>query len=365
MLLQDKVVVITGASQGIGAGIALGCARAGAKVVIHAFGDAKTTADAAALEKEIKSLGGEATIVCGDIADSTTSDKIVSKAVEVFGRIDCLVSNAGICPFYAFLDIPHKVWDLTRSVNLDGAFFVVQAVAKQMERQVPQGGSIVAVSSISALVGGGEQCHYTPTKAGVKSLMESCAISLAPYGIRCNSVLPGTIETAINSEDLAQPEKRAFFGGGVSADLGAQTAKDVMLAWYEAHLDWPFPPASRKCAWVVDLDWEYRRYQANGAPGESPAPLVDVRDSQGSATDDLNLNQQQQHHHHHHHAYQRLPDMTHYASTNYHSSHHSPPPHSPVLHAQSTQPSNYPFDFQSMGYVGTSYFHQSISYTFH
>lgn len=79
-----------------------------------------------------------------------------------------------------------------QDVNLNGSFYVVQAVANQMAKQEPKGGSIVAVSSISALMGGGEQCHYTPTKAGIKSLMESCAIALGPMGIRCNSVLPGT-----------------------------------------------------------------------------------------------------------------------------------------------------------------------------
>ncbi|KAI5479484.1 hypothetical protein MNV49_003426 [Pseudohyphozyma bogoriensis] len=79
-----------------------------------------------------------------------------------------------------------------------------------MREQSPQGGSIVAISSISALVGGGEQAHYTPTKAGVKSLMESCAISLAPYSIRCNSILPGTIQTAINEDDLSSVEKRQY-----------------------------------------------------------------------------------------------------------------------------------------------------------
>jgi L-rhamnose 1-dehydrogenase len=82
-----------------------------------------------------------------------------------------------------------------QAVNLNGAFYVVQAAANQMAKQEPDTkgyrGSIVAVSSISALMGGGEQTHYTPTKAGVKSLMESCAIALGPLGIRCNSVLPG------------------------------------------------------------------------------------------------------------------------------------------------------------------------------
>lgn len=130
--------------------------------------------------------------------------------MRAFGRIDGLVSNAGICPFYNFLDIPHDVWERTRSINLDGAFYIVQAVAKQMSIQSPPGGSIVAISSISALVGGGLQAHYTPTKAGLHSLMQSCAISLAPHKIRCNSILPGTIETAINKEDLSNPEKRAY-----------------------------------------------------------------------------------------------------------------------------------------------------------
>ncbi|ORY76865.1 short-chain dehydrogenase/reductase sdr, partial [Leucosporidium creatinivorum] len=219
LLLQDRVVIITGASQGIGRGVALGCAKAGAKVMVHHLGTEGTRRDAEELVKEIEELakgadglqtGRRAVEVGGDISKPETADKIVQVAVETFGRIDCLVSNAGICPFFSFLDIPHDVWALTRGVNLDGAFYVVQAVAKQMKVQEPQGGSIVAVSSISALVGGGEQAHYTPTKAGVKSLMESCAISLSPYNIRCNSVLPGTIETAINTDDLSQPEKRAY-----------------------------------------------------------------------------------------------------------------------------------------------------------
>ena len=79
-----------------------------------------------------------------------------------------------------------------------------------MASQSPSGGSIVAISSISALVGGGLQAHYTPTKAGILSLMQSCAIALGKYGIRCNALLPGTIKTQLNDKDLENEEKRKY-----------------------------------------------------------------------------------------------------------------------------------------------------------
>ena len=146
--------------------------------------------------------------------------------LEAFGRIDVFVSNAGICPFHAFLDMPVETLTRTMEVNLHGAYFMTQAAANQMVRQ-GGGGSIIAVSSISALVGGEMQTHYTPTKAGVHSLMQSCAIALGKHGIRCNSVLPGTILTDINKEDLTDAGKRAYMEGriplgrlGQPADLG-------------------------------------------------------------------------------------------------------------------------------------------------
>lgn len=98
-------------------------------------------------------------------------------------------------------------------MNLTGSFLVTQACANAMAKT--GGGSIVAISSISALMGGEYQAHYTPTKAGVKSLMESCAISLGKLGIRCNSVLPGTIKTPINEEDLKDDEKKKRMEGRI------------------------------------------------------------------------------------------------------------------------------------------------------
>ncbi|OWZ56686.1 glucose 1-dehydrogenase [Cryptococcus neoformans var. grubii Br795] len=206
-LLQGKVVAITGCSTGIGRAIAIGAAKNGANVVLHHLGDS-TARDIAQVQEECEQAGAKTVVVPGDIAEAKTASEIVAAAVSSFSRIDVLVSNAGICPFHSFLDLPHPLWKRVQDVNLNGSFYVVQAVANQMAKQEPKGGSIVAVSSISALMGGGEQCHYTPTKAGIKSLMESCAIALGPMGIRCNSVLPGTIETNINKEDLSNPEKR-------------------------------------------------------------------------------------------------------------------------------------------------------------
>jgi L-rhamnose 1-dehydrogenase len=125
-----------------------------------------------------------------------------------------MVSNAGICPFHSFLDMPPETVQRTVQVNLLGGYFMCQAAARQMVAQ-GHGGALVAVSSISALVGGEYQTHYTPTKAALHSLMQSAAIALGRHGIRCNSVLPGTILTEINKEDLADDEKRRYMEGRV------------------------------------------------------------------------------------------------------------------------------------------------------
>lgn len=203
-LLEGKTVLVTGGSTGIGRAAAIGAARHGANVAInYASSDDK----AASCVAEIEALGQRGLAVKGDVALPETATDFVNRAVEAFGRVDVMVSNAGICPFHAFLDMPVETVDRTFRVNLHGAYYMVQAAANQMVKQ-GEGGAIVAVSSISALVGGEYQTHYTPTKAGVHSLMQSAAIALGRHGIRCNSVLPGTILTEINKDDLADQGKR-------------------------------------------------------------------------------------------------------------------------------------------------------------
>ena len=211
MLLQDKVVLITGGSQGIGAGTAIGCAEHGANVAINYHGN---SADAEKVVAAVARKGRRAIAVKGDVADASTATSFVKAAVKEFGKVDVFVSNAGICPFHSFLDMPQETLERTLHVNLHGAYYMTQAAANRMKDQ-GKGGSIIAISSVSALVGGEFQTHYTPTKAGVHSLMQSCAIALGRYGIRCNSVMPGTIATSINEDDLAQPGKREYMEGRI------------------------------------------------------------------------------------------------------------------------------------------------------
>jgi L-rhamnose 1-dehydrogenase len=210
MLLEGKTVLVTGASAGIGRAVAVGCAQHGADVALN-YG--RDTAGAEAAVKEIEALGRKGVAIQGDVADPDTAKDFVGKAVEALGRVDVFVNNAGICPFHAFLDMPVETFERTMRVNLHGAYFMVQAAANQMVRQ-GDGGSIIAMSSISALVGGEYQTHYTPTKAGVLSLMQSTAIALGKHRIRCNALLPGTILTDINKDDLVG-EKRTYMEGRI------------------------------------------------------------------------------------------------------------------------------------------------------
>ncbi|KAI6834594.1 L-rhamnose-1-dehydrogenase, partial [Hortaea werneckii] len=179
-LLDGRIAIITGAVTGIGRAIAVEYLKHGAKVAVNYFPDDKSTSQ---FEELQKGVGESAPLiaVAGDITKPETGQELVRKTVEKWGRLDIFVSNAGVCEFADFLTISPDLVDFTIKTNLNGAFFAVQAGAQQMARQEPKGGSIIGISSISALVGGAGQTHYTPTKAGVLSLMQSTACALGKY----------------------------------------------------------------------------------------------------------------------------------------------------------------------------------------
>ncbi|KAI1500350.1 short-chain dehydrogenase [Biscogniauxia marginata] len=230
-LLQGKTAIITGGTTGIGRAIALEYVRQGANVVVNHLDLERDRphlesllAEAQRLKAEDGAAAGTLEHLAGDVADPATGEALAAHAARRFGRLDVCVSNAGVCEFAEFLSLSPDLFARTVRTNLDGAFYVVQAAARQMASQSPPGGSIVGVSSISALVGGGRQVHYTPTKAGVLSLMQSCAVALGRHRIRCNALLPGTIRTQLNDEDLADDAKRAYMEGRIPLGRTGATA---------------------------------------------------------------------------------------------------------------------------------------------
>jgi len=206
MRLKDKVAIVTGGSRGIGRGIALQFAREGARVaVVHVKGDSGQE-----VVDLIQAEGGQAIVVHCDTSDSQQVKAMVDRVLQVWGTIDVLVNNAGICPFHEFLDMPEALWDRVLDVNLKGYFLVSQAVANVMVKQGVRG-RIIAIGSISGEFGGSLQAHYCSSKGGINLLVKSMAISLGPHGITCNAVLPGTVETDVNREALAEPGAREYW----------------------------------------------------------------------------------------------------------------------------------------------------------
>lgn len=208
MRFHNKVVVVTGAARGIGRAIAVGFAGEGAEVIVL---DVRET-EGAGVAEEIRRSGGSGHFIKTDVSRSSEIESAVGTIIETWGRIDVLVNVAGICPFRDFLDMEEEAWDSVQAVNLKGVFLCSQAAARTM---VDGGvkGRIISIGSISSIVGGASQAHYTASKAGINMLTASMAISLGPHGITCNAVLPGPIETDINREDLADKTKREYFIG--------------------------------------------------------------------------------------------------------------------------------------------------------
>jgi glucose 1-dehydrogenase len=195
MKLANRVAVITGAAQGIGAACARAFAEQGARVVI---GDVNEVG-AAALAKEIAAAGGYALARRVDVGVRANCDGLIEHAVSQFGRLDVLVNNAGIVHAADFLDLTEEDFDRVLRINLKGAFLCAQAAARRMVAQDarPDGsrGVIVNLSSINAVVAIANQVPYSVSKGGLNQLTKVMALSLAPRGVRVMGIGPGSIAT--------------------------------------------------------------------------------------------------------------------------------------------------------------------------
>ena len=193
-LLEGKVALITGASRGIGKGIALKFASEGADI---AFTDLFDDENMANTVKETEALGVRAKGYASNAADFAQTEEVVAKVKEDFGHIDVLVNNAGITKDGLMLKMSEAQWDAVIAVNLKSAFNFIHAIVPVMMRQ--RQGSIINMASVVGVHGNAGQANYAASKAGLIALAKSIAQEVGSRGIRANAIAPGFIETAMTA----------------------------------------------------------------------------------------------------------------------------------------------------------------------
>lgn len=192
--LTGRVVLVTGGNSGIGLAIAHACAAAGADVAIWGTNPQKNTV----AEQQLRATGRRVFATIADVGDEDAVIAAMGATLDALGSLDCCFANAGVGGFTPFLDMSLAEWRRVTRVNLDGAFLTLREAARHMVSR-GEGGSLVAISSVSALDGAPRMEHYASAKAGLLSLMQALAVELARHRIRCNSLLPGWVETDMNA----------------------------------------------------------------------------------------------------------------------------------------------------------------------
>ena len=189
-MVEGKVVVVTGSGGGIGRDFALAFAENGAKVVVNDVSPAKDGEPGAAekVVAEIKARGGEAVASSDSVAAPESASKIVQAAMDRFGRIDCVVNNAGIVRDRFFFNMSIDEWKAVVDVHLNGSFYVARAAAPYFKQQAS--GSYVHMTSTSGLIGNLGQANYSAAKMGIVGLSKSIALDMAKFNVRSNCIAP-------------------------------------------------------------------------------------------------------------------------------------------------------------------------------
>ncbi|RFP77125.1 SDR family oxidoreductase [Hydrogenophaga borbori] len=220
---HDRVVIVTGGAQGIGAACARRFAREGARVVIADV--ARAPGEALASE-----LNGR--FVACDVGDKAQVDGLVAQVLDEAGRIDVLVNNAGIFKAADFLEISEADFDAVLRVNLKGAFLVAQAVARAMVRGGVRG-AIVHMSSVNGVMAIPSIASYNVSKGGINQLTRVMALALADHGIRVNAVAPGTIATELAAQAVLTSDdaRRKILSRTPMKRLGEPEEVADVVAW--------------------------------------------------------------------------------------------------------------------------------------
>ncbi len=222
--LKDKVAVITGASRGIGRGIALRLAEEGCKVVVNYNHSAEA---AQAVVEHIVSRGGEAVAIQADVSDYRQAQNLIKEAVKAFSRIDILVNNAGTTRDQLLLMMKEGDWDTVMNTNLKSCYNVSKAALRPMMKQ--RFGRIINISSVSGLAGQAGQCNYAASKAGMIGFTKSLAKEVGSRNITVNAVAPGYVPTDLTNvlpEEMvkAMVEMTPLGRAGTPEDVAAAVA---------------------------------------------------------------------------------------------------------------------------------------------
>ncbi len=239
-IVEGKVVVVTGAGRGIGRAIAMLMAQHGARVVVNDIGvslagEGGDRAPAQEVVNEIRKTGGEAAANCDSVAEFTSAAKIVQCALDTFGRIDCVVNNAGILRDVIFHKMTEQDWDAVVNVMLKGAFNMSRHAADHFRKQ--EAGSFVHMTSTSGLVGAMGQANYSAAKLGMVALSKSIAVDMQRFNVRSNCIAPVAwtrMTASIPAKDPAaarRVEQRkqvtAEHNAPLAVFLASDAAKDV------------------------------------------------------------------------------------------------------------------------------------------
>ena len=220
--LEGKCALVTGASRGIGAAIALRLAAEGASVAVNYAGSRDAALQVAAA---IEDAGGRAVTLQADVSDPAAATALVEAALFELGALDIVVNNAGITRDGLLVRMSDEDWAAVIATNLTGVFSVTRAVGKVMMKA--RSGSIINISSVVGIAGNAGQANYSAAKAGVIGLTKSVARELAPRGVRCNAVAPGFIETDMTAA-LTAAQRDAILGEIALGRLGS--VEDVASA---------------------------------------------------------------------------------------------------------------------------------------